>query len=213
LASKKPQDPVLSYANQVLTGKIIAGRWVRMACQRHLHDLKRKDLEWDLDAALHVIGFFHDVLCLSGGQFEGKPFELQPWECFVVGSLFGWKLKNDRRRFNTAYIEVAKGSGKSPLAAGIGHFGFVADKEPRAEIYAAAVKKDQAMILFRDAVAMCDQSPDLAARLTKSGVAERCWNLADHTTGSWFRPISSEEDSQSGPRPHFALVDGAITST
>lgn len=95
----------------------------------------------------------------------------------------------------------------SPLLGGLGHYGLVADNEMRAEIYAAAVKKDQAMILFRDAVAMRDQSPHLAARLQKSGVGEKCWNLADHSTGSWFRPISSEEDSQSGPRPHFALVD------
>lgn len=204
---KKTKDPVRDYAHNVLSGAIVAGRWVHLACQRHLDDLKRTDLVWSLKAALWVIGFFRDVLRLNGGQFEGKPFVLEPWQVFIVGSIFGWKLKDGRRRFNTAYVESGKGSGKSPLLGGVGHYGLVADDEMRAEIYAAAVKKDQAMILFRDAVAMRDQSPHLAARLQKSGVGEKTWNLADHTTGSWFRPISSEEDSQSGPRPHFALVD------
>lgn len=203
----KTADPVRDYARNVLAGKIVAGRWVKLACQRHLDDLARKDIVWDLAAAQYGIGFFRDVLRLNGGQFEGMPFELEPWKAFIVGSLWGWKLKDGRRRFNIAYVEVAKGSGKSPLAAGIGHLGFIADREPRAEIYAAATKKDQAMILFRDAVAMRDQSPNLRDRLVKSGVGEKCWNLADHKTGSWYRPISADEDSQSGPRPHIALVD------
>lgn len=97
-------------------------------------------------------------------------------------------------------------SGKSPLSAGIGMYGLVADGESRAEIYSAATKKDQAMILFRDAVAMVDHSPELSTRLQKSGTGERCWNLAYMATGSFFRPISSD-DGQSGPRPHMALID------
>jgi phage terminase large subunit-like protein len=198
---------VRDYAENVLSGKIIACRWNQLACKRHLADLKRRDVVWDLEAALYAIGFFRDVLRLNGGQFEGKPFILEPLQAFVVGSLFGWKLRDRRRRFNTSYMEIAKGWGKSPLAAGVGHFMMAADDEPRAEIYSAAVKKDQAMILFRDAVAMRDQSPHLRARLVTSGVGEKTWNLADHATGSWFRPISSDEDSQSGPRPHCALVD------
>ncbi|MFW6331495.1 MAG: terminase large subunit, partial [Gemmatimonadota bacterium] len=91
------------------------------------------------------------------------------------------------------------------LAAGVGVTGLVADGESRAEVYAAATKKDQAMILFRDAVAMVDQSPMLSARLEKSG-RNPVWNLAYHATGSFFRPIASD-DSQSGPRPHIALLD------
>ena len=146
------------------------------------------------------------MLKLNGGDYEGKPFELLPWQKFIVGSLFGWQGIDGYRRFRVAYVETAKGSGKSPLAAGIGMKGLVADNEPRAEIYSAATKKDQAMILFRDAVAMVDQSPELSKRLTKSGTGERCWNLAYMAQGAFFRPISSD-DGQSGPRPHIGLID------
>jgi phage terminase large subunit-like protein len=81
----------------------------------------------------------------------------------------------------------------------------LADGEDRAEVYAAASKKDQAMVLFRDAVAMFQQSPALEKRLTPSG-GNPVWNLADLKTGSFFRPISSD-DGQSGPRPSCALCD------
>lgn len=203
-------DRCTAYARGVVAGKIIAGPLVRGACARHLKDLETqhaRGLVWNLDKATQAIRFFEEVLKLNGGDFEGRPFILLGWQCFVIGSLFGWYGADGYRRFTTAYIETAKGSGKSPLAAGIGMKGLVADKEPRAEIYAAATKKDQAMILFRDAVAMYQQSTMLQQRLVPSGVGEKTWNLAYLKQGSFFRPISSEDNSQSGPRPHIGLVD------
>lgn len=202
-------DPATAYAQAVVDGSRIAGPHVRDQCARHLKDLKeghKRGLVWDVESANRAMRFFSNVLKLNGGNFEGVAFQLLPWQQFVVGSIFGWKGADGYRRFRVVYVETAKGSGKSPLAAGIGMVGLVADGENRAEIYAAATKKDQAMILFRDAVAMYDQSPELSKRLSKSGTGEKAWNLAYLNTGSFFRPISSD-DGQSGPRPHIALVD------
>lgn len=182
---------------------------MRDACRRHLKDLEEgaaRGLYFDLDKALRAIGFFADVLRLNGGEFEGKPYELLDWQAFIVGGLFGWIGADGYRRFRSCYVETGKGSGKSPLAAGIGLYGMMADAEPGAEIYAAATKKDQAMILFRDAVAMVDHSPELSKRITKSGSGLNVWNLAWLDKRSFFRPIASD-DGQSGPRPHISLLD------
>jgi phage terminase large subunit-like protein len=205
-------DPVARYAREVIDGRIIAGPLVRLACERHLRDLAeqaKRGLVWRADRAQYAIGFFRDVLRLNGGEHEGKPFELTLWQQFIVGSLFGWYGDDGFRRFRVAYVEIGKGNGKSPMAAGIGLLMMEADSEPRAEIYAAAVDKDQAAILFRDAVAMVDQSPMLNARITRSGGTGKEWNLADMKTGSFYRPISSEHKGRgkSGPRPHCALLD------
>lgn len=202
-------DPATDYAKKVKSGQVIAGPIVRNACIRHLKDLKNgheRGLHWDVDAANHVINFYSDVLCLNGGEFEGVSYDLLPWQCFVVGSIFGWKNADGTRRFRVAYIETAKGSGKSPLAAGIGLYGLTADGEERAEIYSAATKKDQAMVLFRDAVAMVDYSPMLNERIVRSGGWSKEWNLAYPHTNGFFRALSSD-DGQSGPRPHMALLD------
>lgn len=208
--AKAAADPVTRYAQDVVAGTVVAGPHVRAACRRHLRDLERgpaRGLKWDLTKAQYYIGFIEGFCRLNGGEFEGRPFLLGDWQKFIIGSLFGWGwTATDLRRFTTAYVEIGKGNGKSPLAAAIGLCGLIVDQEPRAEIYSAGSKKDQAMILFRDAVAMVDQSPEIAARLLKSGVGERCWNLAYPAMHSFFRPISSDE-GQSGPRPHIALVD------
>jgi phage terminase large subunit-like protein len=207
--SSSVDDSVTEYAQSVVDGVRVAGPHVRGQCARHLKDIKegkKRGLVWNVEESNKAQRFYSNVLKLNGGDFEGKPFVLLPWQQFVIGSLFGWHGADGYRRFRVAYVETAKGSGKSPLAAGVGMKGLVADNEPRAEIYSAATKKDQAMILFRDAVAMVDQSPELSKRLTKSGTGERCWNLAYSAQGAFFRPISSD-DGQSGPRPHIGLID------
>lgn len=207
--STTSRDPVTRYARGVVAGKIIAGPHVRDACRRHLKDLEEgpaRGLFFDREAVARAIGFFRDVLVLNGGEYEGTPYEPLGWQSFILGSVFGWKGPDGYRRFRSAYVETGKGSGKSPLAAGIGLYGLMADGEARAEVYAAATKKDQAMILFRDAVAMVDQSPQLTRRIHKSGVGANAWNLAYLQQGSFFRPISAD-DGQSGPRPHIALLD------
>lgn len=206
--SAKREDRVTQYANDVLSGSIVTGPHVRNACRRHLADLKdghKRGIKFDLDAVDRVVGFFRDVLRLNGGQFEGTPFILQPMQVFIIGSIFGWKRADGTRRFRRAYIEAGKGCGKSPLAGGIGLYAMMADGEERAEIYAAGKDKAQAMVLFRDAVAMVDQSPALAKRITKSG-GNPVWNLTDLKTASFFRPIS-REGASSGPRPYIALCD------
>ncbi|MQG92055.1 terminase large subunit [Pseudomonas sp. MN1F] len=207
--SSSVEDPATQYAREVHSGERLAGPDIRNACARHLRDLKegpKRGLTWDLAAANKAIRFYRTVLKLNGGEFEGLPFELLPWQKFIVGSIFGWKASDGYRRFRVVYVESGKGSGKSPLAAGVGLTGLIADNEARAEIYAAATKKDQAMILFRDAVAMVQQSPELTKRIVCSGTGQNIWNLAYLKSGSFFRPISSD-DGQSGPRPHMALID------
>jgi phage terminase large subunit-like protein len=216
----KRTNPVTDFANRVIAGDIISGPHVRAAARRHLDDLDkapRRGFVFDEAKANRVIRFFNQVLHLNGGQFEGIPFKTLPWQNFVLGSLFGWvNKKTGFRRYTVAYIETGKGSGKSPLVAGIGLYGLVSDGErasdgslrieERPEIYSAATKKDQAAILFKDAVAMVRQSPELSNRVIIYGSKGREHNLAYHANNGYFRPISSDK-SQSGPRPHFALID------
>ena len=209
--SSSAADRTRAYAEGVLAGDFIAGPHVRNACRRHLADLEeghKRGLWFDHDAADRVFRFFEEVLKLSEGQFEGRPFQLHPSQAFILGSLFGWKREDGRRRFQRAYIEQGKGNGKSPLAGGIGLYMLAADGEAGSQVYAAAAKRDQAGILFADAVKMVRQSPALERRLEFSGGPGREYNIAHHPTGSFFRPVSRETGkSGSGPRPYCVLAD------
>jgi phage terminase large subunit-like protein len=204
-------DRATDYAERVLNGEIIAGPHVRNACRRHLDDLEhghKRGLWFDEEAAAKAIEFFETKLFLSEGQFEGTPFVSQPSQDFIIGSIFGWKRDDGFRRLRRAYVEQGKGNGKSPLAGGIGIKGLVADGEAGAEIYSAGATKEQAGILFRDAVKMTRKSPELMERITFSGGEGREYNMAFLRKGSFFRPVSREtKKTGSGPRPHMALCD------
>lgn len=193
-----------AWARKVVDGRIVAGHLTRLACQRHLGDLKAgkaRGLVWDRAAALHAIEFFSH-LRHSTGEWAGQPFDLQPWQQFVVGSVFGWKRADGLRRFRTAYVEVARKNGKSALLAGIALYALVADGEAGAHVYAAATTRDQARIVFGEAERMVAASPALSARVTRT-----VNNLAVLPTASWFRPLSADASKMDGLNVHFAAVD------
>lgn len=215
------EDQVTSYARDVVAGTVVAGPHVRAACARHLKDLDEgteRGLRWDLAASEKVIRYFRSVLTVEVEQQDrfgenvsrAIPFVLQPWQAFIIGSLFGWRTADGLRRFRRAYVEIGKGNGKSPMAAGIGHYMLSACGKLRAEIYSAATDQDQAMILFRDAVAMYERSKALLGQLETNG-KNPIWQLRfrgrDGRDNSFFRPISSEKKGKSGIRPYCALID------
>jgi len=196
----KADDPVTRYAKDVMAKRIVAGRPVRLACKRHLADLKTgkaRGLMWRPERALHAIKFFERFLRLE----DGRPFVLLPYLAFIVGSIFGW-YEGEHRRYHTAYVEMGKGNAKTPVAAGIGLYGMVADKEAAPEIYSAATMQDQAAIAYRDAKRMVEAHPDLKA-LIKSEVGA----LSIEKRHAVFRAVSSEHKGLDGKRPHISLID------
>lgn len=222
-------DPVTRYATEVVALRIVAARLVRLACQRHLNDLRdqaAKSLLWNPDQAQEAIDFFPTCLCLPEetdvdedveaaedlSPVGGTPFVLTPHQEFIVGSLFGWyaikvsKKTQARRvqlRFRLAYFEGAKGCGKSPLFAGCLLLMLIRRGVRGAQLFCAAVTKDQARdVPFKDCVAMVNASPVLQAVITQTGN-----NLAVKTTGSFIRPISAEKRGLDGKRVQGAVVE------
>lgn len=206
-------DRTTRYAQAVIDGEYIVNDYVFASCLRHLEDLERPDIIFNVELAERRFLFYESFLFLNGGQFEGKPFVLHPAQEFIIGSIFGWIKLDGYRRFRRAYVEMGKGNGKSPLAGGIGLIGMIDDDEPRAEIYAAATKLEQAKILFKDATAMVEMSPDLSAVVQITG-GEQKPNMYYEELSSFFRPIANADKKkigkgkgQSGPRPHMAICD------
>ena len=200
-------DRTTKYAKEVLAGNIVAGQLVIKACRRHMEDIKkskRKDFvfKFDLDRAERAISFF-DFLKHTKGEWAGQTVKLELWQCFIVGSIFGWvHKKTGLRRFRTAYTQVARKNGKSTMLAGIGLYGLLADGEPGAEIYSAATKKDQARIIFDEAKNMVKSSPDIRELID---LFQR--NMSVATTVSKFEPLSADVNSMDGLNIHYGLID------
>lgn len=152
------------YIADVLSGAVLACEWIRLACQRQVDDLKRTDWEFHFDAekAARVCKFI-ELLPHIKGKWKTAALLLEPWQVFVLTTVFGWVDADGNRRFYDVYIEVPRKNAKSTLTSGVALY-CMCEGEPGAEIYSAATKKDQARIVFDVARRMVMKCPGLKRR-------------------------------------------------
>ena len=201
---KEIEDRVQGYIDDVMSGKIVACRFVKLAIQRHLDDLqhgKERGLSFDREKAAHAIKFFSFLKLWKGKEYKGKEFVLGPHFTFIIWVLMGWYRADGRRRFRRAYLELGRKSAKTTIAAGLASYFFIADGEHGAEVYSAAVTRDQAKLVWTN-----------IQNLTKtSGFAKKITylthNLSIMETNSKCEPLSSDAKSLDGLDAHFATLD------
>jgi len=180
------------------------GRYTWLACERHLRDLETgaaRGLRFSEKVAGAAVRFY-SFLTHNKGRWAGQPLTLEPWQQFIIASLFGWKRADGTRRFRESYTEVARKNGKSTLSSGVGLQLLTADDEQGAEIYCAATKKEQARIVFGDAQNMARKSPTL---LKKIKVQQH--SIFAPATLSKMVPMSSDSNTEDGLNPHGIIID------
>lgn len=207
-------DRANQYAQEVVAGRVLACKWVRLACQRHLDNLRQSltdaayAYEFDPAKASRACRFIEQLphtkgdWALAAGGRDIR-IKLEPWQCFIYSAVFGWvKRFSGLRRFSIAYICVPRKNGKSILAAGTGLYMFASDAEMGAEVYAGATCQRQAMEVFRPAKQMVERTPRLSAAF---GIAVSSKNLAILENGSRFEPVVGNPGD--GSSPSCAIVD------
>ena len=139
----------------------------------------------------------------SKGKWAGKPVLLELWQKAILSALFGFvDRKTGKRQYRELLLIVARKNGKSTLAAAIGVYLLVADKEPGPEIYSAATKRDQAKIIWSESVNMIRHSPALNKRCKCLVSKIRC-----NFNGGMFAPLASDTNNQDGLNIHGARID------
>lgn len=196
------------YARDVSTGKVFACKWVKLACKRQTEDLKkyaRSGLyEWSKEEAGRICRFI-ELLTHTKGELAGQRVVLEPWQIFILTTVFGWRRRAEGgRRFRRVYIEVPRGSGKSTLSSGVALYCLLADHEPGAEVYSFATTRDQAKIVFGDAKVMAEHNPALRERFGLQVLANA---LYVSSTNSTFQAKSAEGSTLDGLNTHLAVVD------
>ena len=203
------------YAEDVVSAKVDACNWVRLACERHLADLKRAlkpRTRWPYvfeETKANRICTFIELLPHTKGKWalvkpgESNHIHLEPWQCFILCSIFGWIQKADgKRRFRRAEVRVPRKNGKSILAAGIGLFMFAADNEPGAEVYCAATNEEQAWEVFRPAKEMMERHDKLREKL---GVKVATRRMTVPKKGCRFHAVTSRP--RDGAMAHCYIED------
>jgi phage terminase large subunit-like protein len=202
------------YVDGVLSGAILACKWVKLACERHRRDLESSKSDefpyhFDPESGDKPCRFFEKLPHVKGKWAKkdlktGKrtTLKLEPWQAFIFVSIFGWLRKdNGKRRFRKARVYVPRKNGKSFIAAAVGWWMLAIDGEPGAEVYAGATSEAQAWKVFQPARQMALIVPDLPKRF---GVTINAQSLT-LLDGSIFKPIIGKPGD--GDSPHCAITD------
>lgn len=197
------------YEDDILSGKIPACVYVKQAIRRQRDDLKRwsgKASPFYFDKAEgNRVCKFIELLPHTKGALRGQKIKLEPWQCWILTTIFGWRRRSDnRRRFGRVYIEVPRGNGKSSLSSGVALYCLLADREPGAEVYSFATTRDQAGIVFGDAKQMAMMCEPLRKKFRLEVLAKA---LFVPGTNSTFQAKSAEGSTLDGLNTHFACID------
>lgn len=204
-----PSVRAFGYADDISAGKRDACKWVRLAVDRHTRDLARQDdpqypYRFDAAAADKAARFI-ELMPHTKGKWAARNerLALEPWQCFLVCSIFGWRRKADsKRRFRRALLLVPRKNGKSALAAAIGLYMLTADGEHGAEVYSGATTEKQAWEVFRPARLMALQQQ---AMRDHYGVHVNASNIAVARNASRFEPVIGKPGD--GASPSCAITD------
>lgn len=214
------KEIAVSYAKEVLTGKIIAGKHIILACARFLKDLERDDLELRMHDPNIVITLMESTLVhsqgedLEGNPLRGKPFKLVPFQIFIIVNLLGFYYKGtNERRFKEAFIMLGRKNGKTSFIAGLAWAVSILQRKSGSKCYIVANALKQAMEAFTF----------IKSSLQIKGIAKEFKikdNNQDHSISYDFKDehgkpdgsmniiaLASNPDSQDSFNCNFAIAD------
>ena len=206
----KMHDRTTDYARKVVRGEILASRKNILSCERHLRDMNLKVLNYhfDVEKANRVLSFI-ELLPVPKTM---ENMDLKQFQCFIIGSLFGWVDSLGNRRFTEAYISMARKNGKTLLLAGIALHDLLLGQEPKFERTIGIVSNTQAQanLAWKDAETQL-KSLRKVSKGTKdiTKITPSIHELMNVKDRSVIKSYSREADNLEGAQISTGIIDEA----
>lgn len=196
------QDKYLKYAQDVVSGKQVAGKLIKLACQRYLDFMNDARYEFRPDKCERVLSFVSKLKHYQG-KCAGKPFVLEEWQKWIIYSIFGFYYKDSNERLvKKALLTVGRKNGKTFLIAAIALYMLIADGEPAAQVLNIANNTKQAHLLFemqQKLVKCLDPKHKYTKTLRDS--------IQIQKTSSYSQVLSSDSSGHDGSSPSTYILD------
>ena len=201
-------DRATEYARKVVAGQVVAGELHRLACKRHLDDLKRQRTTdfpyyYDVDKANEILNFAETLIIAEGS--EPRPVRLIESQAFDLGVTFGWfKVVNNKRRFRRRYKSMARQNGKTfengiigTYISGFGGYNY-------GKLFTVATKKRQARLAWEEMSKFITIDPELSEYYKVMDYKSVIECKLNHST---IEALSKEAGLDDGFRAIYASID------
>ena len=191
------------YVTGILDGSRPSCRYIRLACQRWLDDLKRADLYFDSAVYLKICRFSRQFKHYKG-PLAGQFFEPEDWQLFVFANIIGLKRsESGRRKYRLGDLYLPRKNGKTFLSAIFALWFLMMDGEAGAEVYMAALDQEQAKLCYDAAITLGRGS--IFGKLLKiynSRLKTECPQV-----NGVMKPLSKDTQNKDGLNIHAAICD------
>lgn len=191
------------YVTGILDGSRPSCRYIRLACQRWLDDLKRPDLYFDSAVYLKICRFSRQFKHYKG-PLAGQFFEPEDWQLFVFANIIGLKRsESGRRKYRLGDLYLPRKNGKTFLSAIFALWFLMMDGEAGAEVYMAALDQEQAKLCYDAAITLGRGS--IFGKLLKiynSRLKTECPQV-----NGVMKPLSKDTQNKDGLNIHAAICD------
>ena len=213
-------DPGTKYCFDVLDKKIQAGYSIKLACFRHLRDLQRQNTKdfpyhYDIKAANMLLKF----AAIAPNVDTGEPTKLMAWQKFIFCMMFGWRDKDDFKRFTRVIVSVSRGQGKTYLMAILVAYSYLIEslKLENQDYLVASINYKQTMKIFGYIKSMLRKIIDIEPFKTLANDARlelQSEQIIEKKTNNILRAISHEAGQFDSYHFRTAVFDeiGEITT-
>lgn len=199
------RDRTTEYAKLVLSGVRLAGKSEKLACQRHIDDMNRKDFPYifDVEEAEKHIAIANTLIIGEG--LKKRPLVTRGFQNFIIGSLFGWRKKRSNiRRYREAYIQMARQNGKSFLSGVIANDFATFSGYREGRVYCTATKMEQAKIVWGEVAKFIRSDKDLDDLYD---IKDYICEIKSKVTETVIKALGRDTKSADGFRSELAIID------
>lgn len=200
---------LLSYAKRISSGQIIASKWLKLAAVRFIKDCKRTDIVWDEDEAERFVLFVENELRYFEAEWRGKPMRLSIFQRFVTLNILCWK-RNGKRRFTSAYIQLARKNAKTTLVAILALYHLLIGGTHTPQIQVGANNDEQAKICVNAAGQICKISPLLRDLVNDGSLTLYNYKgkvVSISYEGGLMESLTKNAETKDGFNPSFGIID------
>lgn len=203
MADLNAESAILQYWNEIVTGGITVGKWIRMLCEVILQGLSEHKWFWSQKLADNAIGFIERYCHHYKGKLAPQRIKLSLWERFVISLIFGIVDDAARRQFTEVLLVVGRKMGKTLLVAAIATYMTYAAGEYGSEIYFLAPKMEQADLCYSAMEYNVHAEPELDS-ITRS---TKYRGLVIGETNTTARKLAFSSKKSDGYNPMFYGAD------